>query len=103
MCMVLYGYDASVFNSVQASTNWLAYFNLDAVSIHTLYSLDYRGDRPAKRLAKSTDSYELGLINTAYTIGAIVAGFFFGGPTVSNECHLAKDHWTRFLMILFAF
>ncbi len=31
-CMVLYGYDASVFNSVQGSDNWLAWFNLDTVS-----------------------------------------------------------------------
>ncbi|KIH92480.1 hypothetical protein SPBR_02648 [Sporothrix brasiliensis 5110] len=57
-CMVLYGYDASVFNSVQGSENWLAWFDLD----------------PKK------DSYLIGLINTAYTIGAIVSGFFFGGP-----------------------
>lgn len=26
-CMVLYGYDASVFNSVQGSKNWVKYFN----------------------------------------------------------------------------
>jgi hypothetical protein len=32
MCMVLYGYDASVFNSLQGSNNWLAYFDLDPVS-----------------------------------------------------------------------
>lgn len=31
MCMVLYGFDASVFNAVQASDNWLAYFDLDPV------------------------------------------------------------------------
>lgn len=31
MCMVLYGYDASVYNSVQGSQNWLAYFDLDTV------------------------------------------------------------------------
>jgi hypothetical protein len=31
MCMVLYGYDASVFNSVQASDNWLVYFDLNLV------------------------------------------------------------------------
>ena len=28
-CMVLYGYDASVFNTVQVSTNWLEWFNFD--------------------------------------------------------------------------
>lgn len=26
------------------------------------------------------DSYLIGLVNTAYTIGAIVSGFFLGGP-----------------------
>lgn len=61
MCMVLYGYDASTFNSVQASDNWLAWFGLDA----------------------DNDVYILGLINTIYSIGAIISGFFFGGPTVS--------------------
>lgn len=29
LCMVLYGYDASVFNSVQGSPNWLEWVNLD--------------------------------------------------------------------------
>lgn len=29
----------------------------------------------------------IGLINTSYTIGAIVAGFFLGGPTVRNELY----------------
>lgn len=36
MCMVLYGYDASVYNSVQGSDNWLAYFDLDPVSSQEL-------------------------------------------------------------------
>jgi hypothetical protein len=27
--MVLYGYDASVFNSVQGSKNWFAHMNMD--------------------------------------------------------------------------
>ncbi|KAI9896040.1 hypothetical protein N3K66_008940 [Trichothecium roseum] len=58
LCMVLYGYDASVFNSVQGSENWLEWVNLD----------------PDK------NTYMLGLINTSYTIGAIVSGFFLGGP-----------------------
>lgn len=53
--MVLYGYDASVFNSVQGSNHWLAYFNHPGPNI-------------------------IGAINTAYTVGAVVAGFFFGGP-----------------------
>ncbi|KAF2255676.1 MFS sugar transporter-like protein [Trematosphaeria pertusa] len=54
-CMVLYGYDASVFNAVQGSKNWVAYFNHPGPNI-------------------------IGAINTAYTVGAVVAGFFFGGP-----------------------
>ncbi|KAF6836356.1 sugar transporter [Colletotrichum musicola] len=58
MCMVLYGYDASVYNSLQGSKNWLAWVDVDL-----------------KR-----DTQLIGLVNTAYTIGAIVAGFFLGGP-----------------------
>jgi MFS family permease len=53
--MVLYGYDASVFNSVQGSSNWKAWFN-------------------------NPDSNVVGSVNTAYTVGAIVGGFFCGGP-----------------------
>ncbi|KAI1458044.1 general substrate transporter [Annulohypoxylon moriforme] len=59
MCMVLYGYDASVFNAAQGSDNWLEWFDLDP----------------------KVDANLIGLVNTAYTIGAIVAGWFFGGPT----------------------
>ncbi|RAK86015.1 sugar transporter [Aspergillus costaricaensis CBS 115574] len=54
-CMVLYGYDASVYNSVQGSDNWVAYFN-------------------------DPDENMIGGVNTAYTVGAIVGGFFMGGP-----------------------
>ncbi|KAI9655308.1 MAG: hypothetical protein M1821_005455 [Bathelium mastoideum] len=54
-CMVLYGYDASVFNAVQNSTNWTKYFN-------------------------TPDPEKTGAINTAYTVGAVVSGFFLGGP-----------------------
>ena len=54
-CMVLYGYDASVFNAVQGSDNWKAYFNHPGPEV-------------------------IGAINTAYTVGAVVAGFFMGGP-----------------------
>lgn len=53
--MVLYGYDASVYNAVQGSDNWVAYFN-------------------------DPDANIVGAVNTAYTVGAIVAGFFMGGP-----------------------
>lgn len=54
-CMVLYGYDASVFNALQGSKHWVAYFN-------------------------TPDTETIGAINTAYTVGAVVAGWFFGGP-----------------------
>jgi MFS family permease len=53
--MVLYGYDASVYNSVQGSDNWVAYFN-------------------------NPDANLIGAINTSYTVGAIFGGFFLGGP-----------------------
>ncbi|KAA8566934.1 hypothetical protein EYC84_010030 [Monilinia fructicola] len=43
-CMVLYGYDASVYNSVQGSKNWVAYFN-------------------------HPDTEKIGAVNTAYTVG----------------------------------
>ncbi|KAH8426067.1 putative MFS sugar transporter [Aspergillus melleus] len=54
-CMVLYGYDASVYNSVQGSDNWVEYFN-----------------NPGPNM--------IGGVNTAYTVGAIFGGFFLGGP-----------------------
>jgi MFS family permease len=53
--MVLYGYDASVFNSVQGSKNWVAWMN-------------------------KPNANTIGSINTAYTVGAIFGGFFLGGP-----------------------
>lgn len=43
-CMVLYGYDASVYNSVQGSKNWVKYFN-------------------------NPGPNTIGGINTAYTVG----------------------------------
>ena len=53
--MVLYGYDASVYNSVQGSDNWVTYF-----------------DNPRVEL--------IGAVNTGYTIGAVCGGWFIGGP-----------------------
>jgi MFS family permease len=53
--MVLYGYDASVYNAVQGSDNWKEWFN-------------------------DPNDNMLGLINTVYTVGAIISGFFLGGP-----------------------
>jgi hypothetical protein len=59
-CMVLYGYDAAVFNAVQGNAHWLAWFNT-----------------PKGEL--------LGLINTSYSIGAIVAGLL---PPPVLQCHV---------------
>lgn len=56
-CMILLGYDSSVFNSVQASENW-------------------------KSAMDNPDPYMVGLVNTVYTVGGIVTGWFFAGPTV---------------------
>lgn len=53
--MVLYGYDASVYNSVQGSKHWTEWFDNPGPSV-------------------------IGGVNTAYTVGAIVGGFFLGGP-----------------------
>lgn len=53
--MILYGYDASVYNSVQGSHNWEQWFG---------------NPGPEK----------IGAVNTAYTVGAIAGGWFFGGP-----------------------
>lgn len=58
--MVLYGYDASTFNAISGSKNW------DAWMSHIV------SDKHKSNL--------YGAINTAYTVGAIVAGWFFGGP-----------------------
>ncbi|KFZ12370.1 hypothetical protein V502_07120 [Pseudogymnoascus sp. VKM F-4520 (FW-2644)] len=55
-CMVLTGYDASVFNALQNSSHWVEWF-----------------DKPSTQL--------VGLINSAYGIGAIVSGWAFAGPT----------------------
>ncbi|KAF2753514.1 sugar transporter [Pseudovirgaria hyperparasitica] len=56
-CMVLYGYDASVYNAVQGSKHWFAYFNITP-----------------------KDTQMVGAVNTAYNVGAIISGFFMGGP-----------------------
>ena len=77
MCMVLYGYDASVFNSVQGSQHWLDWFDLDLVSFFIYRVIDVC----TNNAVQDKDTYLIGLINTAYTIGAIVAGWFIGGPT----------------------
>lgn len=70
--MVLYGYDASVYNSVLGSDNWLKWNNV----------------------YPSTKYPDLiGGVNTAYNVGAIVAGWFLGGP-------IADTFGRRFAMAL---
>ncbi|KAF2430594.1 MFS sugar transporter-like protein [Tothia fuscella] len=59
-CMVLYGYDNSTFNAISGSKHWDAYFN------------------HIKSEKKNANLYAA--LNTAYYVGAIVAGWFFGGP-----------------------
>lgn len=63
MCMVLYGYDASTYNSVQASSNWLAWFNLTSVrilpttkKIHT-YIPDHKSHFPIKDVLTDDNGY----------------------------------------------
>ncbi|KAF2094505.1 putative MFS sugar transporter [Rhizodiscina lignyota] len=60
-CMVLYGYDASVYNAVLGSKNWLAWFGKNGTPI-------------------DPNSYLAATGTTAYTVGAIFGGWFMGGP-----------------------
>ncbi|QDS74525.1 hypothetical protein FKW77_007443 [Venturia effusa] len=59
-CMVLYGYDNSTFNAISGSKNWDTYFN------------HIKSDKKKSNLYAS--------LNTAYYVGAIVAGWIFAGP-----------------------
>jgi MFS family permease len=58
--MVFYGIDASVFNAISGSNNWDRWF--DGI------------------VSDSNKSNLYGAINTSYTVGAIVAGWFMAGP-----------------------
>jgi len=77
-CMVLMGYDASVFNSVQVSPNWKKHFNYP---VRLLSSLCCKEE--ADRILSPQDPNMIGLINTTYTVGGIICGWFFSGPIVS--------------------
>ncbi|KAI0081568.1 putative MFS sugar transporter [Panus rudis PR-1116 ss-1] len=57
-CMLLYGYDASAFNAVQGYTEFKDHF-------------------------RHPDANVIGSVNTAYTVAAIIAGFFVS-PWMSN-------------------
>ncbi|OBT70449.1 hypothetical protein VE03_00254 [Pseudogymnoascus sp. 23342-1-I1] len=57
-CMNLYGYDAAAFNALQGSANWRQHFH-------------------------DPDPNVIGSVNTAYTIGCVISGFFVSAP-ISN-------------------
>ncbi|KFY02776.1 hypothetical protein O988_01925 [Pseudogymnoascus sp. VKM F-3808] len=57
-CMNLYGYDAAAFNALQGSANWRQHFN-------------------------HPDPNVIGSVNTAYTVGCVISGFFVSAP-ISN-------------------
>ena len=59
LSMVIYGYDESFFSSMQVLPFWLKYF-----------------DHPSPAL--------IGAVNTGYTVGAIVCGFFIS-PIISDK------------------
>ncbi|KAL7276937.1 hypothetical protein RUND412_000081 [Rhizina undulata] len=77
-CMTLYGYDASVYNAVQGSDNWLAYVN-------------------------HPNSSMIGAVNTAYTVGGIVAGFFFSAPLANHYGRRSAMAVGCFLVIISTF
>lgn len=60
--MILYGYDSSTFNAIQGSDNWKEYFNNPGPNV-------------------------IGSVNTAYTVGGIVAGI-----QLSKQI---KEHFTN--------
>lgn len=78
MCMVLYGYDASTFNAVQNSKNWVAWFNTPTAS-------------------------QLGTVNSVYIVGNIVAGFFFSAPISNHFGRRAAMMTGAFLVIVATF
>lgn len=80
--MVLYGYDASTFNAIQKQDNWLAWVGLKSVGCPSLRE-HHSADCVEILTSIQTDTYMIGLINTVYSVGAIVSGWFVGGPTVS--------------------
>jgi len=75
--MVLYGYDAATFNAISGSKNWDAYFN-DIV--RQFFNSCFNLFLPIWQVSNHKHANLYAAINTAYTVGAIVAGWFFGGP-----------------------
>lgn len=73
-CMVLYGYDASVYNAVQGSKHWVAFFH-KPVSFPWLCLISASDPTDLSQNAQL-----IGAVNTAYTVGAVAAGWFMGGP-----------------------
>jgi len=76
--MTLYGYDASVYNAVQGSDAWVAYF-------------------------RNPDANMIGAINTAYTVGSIVGGFFFSAPIANYFGRRSAMALGCFLVIISTF
>lgn len=60
LSMILYGYDSSTFNAIQGSPNWKEYFHNPGPNV-------------------------IGSVNTAYTVGGIVAGMFSSKIEVQDE------------------
>jgi hypothetical protein len=88
-CMVLYGFDAAIFNTVQANKQWLAWFDNPVCLLET--SKEY------PKIDRVWQTGELfGLINTTYSIGAIISGWFIAGPTVRGVAVISLE---RFLII----
>jgi MFS family permease len=71
MTMILYGYDSSTFNAVQGSENWNEYFG-------------------------NPDPNVIGSVNTAYTVGGIVAGM---APSQTQSCAAKTNIYLRFLLL----
>ena len=54
-CMVLYGYDASVFNALQGSKHWVAWFDNPVSVLFVARIIDQCADLSSTRTPKSLD------------------------------------------------
>ncbi|KAF3313410.1 hypothetical protein TWF173_005919 [Orbilia oligospora] len=75
-CMVLYGYDAAVFNAVQGSKNWANYWG-------------------------NPDPNQIGAVNTATTVGGIVIGWFVSAP-ISDHFGRRVAMWLGAFVVLWS-
>ena len=74
--MVLYGYDASTFNAISGSKNWNRWFD----NIVPSRPPPTDNSLTISQVSDPKKANLYGAINTSYTVGAIIAGWFFGGP-----------------------